>query len=269
MTTPAVALTIAGSDSSGGAGIQADLRTFGALGVFGATVLTAVTAQNTRGVRQVQVLPPAMVAAQLDAVLEDLPVAAVKTGMLANAALVELVAARAEVGTLPALVVDPVLVAASGDRLLDEEAVAVYRQRLLPHARVLTPNLHEAGVLVGRELASLSDAEAAAHELAAFGPAVVVVKGGHLEGREATDVVVADGQTTTLSAPRVATRNVHGTGCTFASATAAGLACGLDPHAALAQAKRYVSGAIAGAASWQIGAGHGPIDHLGFVAASR
>ena len=193
MTTPHVALTIAGSDSGGGAGIQADLRAFGQFGVFGASVITAVTAQNTVGVTDVHVIPAATVTAQIDAVLDDLPVAAVKTGMLATAELVELVAARAAAGELPNLVVDPVLVSATGHRLLEDSALAAYRDLLLPHATIATPNLDEAAALLGRPLRTLDDARAAAHALADLGTRVVVVKGGHLEGPHAVDVVVVDG----------------------------------------------------------------------------
>lgn len=266
MSTPPVAMTIAGSDSGGGAGLQADLRAFGHMQVFGTSVVTAVTAQNTVGVTDVHVVPAATVAAQIDAVLDDLPVAAVKTGMLATAELVALVAARAASGDLPHLVVDPVLVSATGHRLLDADAVAVYRDQLLPHAAVATPNLHEAGVLLGRELHGLAAAWDAARELSGLGAGVVVVKGGHLDGPRAVDVVVAGGEEHELVADRIDTRNVHGTGCTFAAATAAGLARGLDPMAALERAKGYVTDAIAGAASWRLGAGHGPLDHLGFTA---
>lgn len=264
MTTPHVALTIAGSDSGGGAGIQADLRAFGQFGVFGTSVITAVTAQNTLGVTDVHVIPAASVTAQIDAVLDDLPVRAVKTGMLATAELVKLVAVRAAAGELPNLVVDPVLVSATGHRLLEEIALAAYRDLLLPHATIATPNLEEAAVLVGRPLRTLADARAAAHELADLGTRVVVVKGGHLEGPQAVDVIVFEGDDYELGADRIDTSNTHGTGCTFAAAAAAGLANGLDPLDALAGAKRYVTGAIAGAAAWRLGAGNGPLDHLGF-----
>lgn len=266
MTTPAVTLTIAGSDSGGGAGIQADLRAFGQLGTFGASVITAVTAQNTVGVTDVHVLPSSSVTAQLDAVLGDLPVAAVKTGMLATTDLVELVAARASAGDLPHLVVDPVLVSATGHRLLREDALDAYRELLLPRAEIVTPNLEEAAVLVGRPLRTLDDARGAAHELATLGPRVVVVKGGHLEGARAIDVVVVDGAEHDLVADRIETTNTHGTGCTFAAATAAALANGDGPLAALEAAKRYTTSAIAGAATWRLGAGNGPLDHLGFAA---
>lgn len=264
--TPAVALTIAGSDSGGGAGIQADLRAFGQMGAFGTSVITAVTAQNTVGVTDVHVVPTATVTAQLDAVLDDLPVAATKTGMLATATLVALVAERAAAGALPRLVVDPVLVSATGHRLLEEEALAVYRERLLPHALIATPNLEEAAVLVGRALTTTDDAREAARELTSLGTRYVVVKGGHLEGEHAVDLIATrDGDEHELSAPRIQTSNTHGTGCTFAAACAAGLATGLDPLAALGQAKRYVTRCIAGAAGWRLGSGNGPLDHLAFT----
>jgi hydroxymethylpyrimidine/phosphomethylpyrimidine kinase len=260
---PPVALTIAGSDSGGGAGIQADLKSFAALGVFGTTAITAVTSQNTTAVTRVDVLAPAAVDAQITAVLSDLPVAAVKTGMLATAEIIEVVARRAAAGDLPHLVVDPVMVASSGDRLLDEDAESAYRELLFPHAEVITPNLLEAGVLTGKMLEELAHANLAADELAASIDAWVVVKGGHLRG-DATDVVAHGDERHELTADRVDTPNNHGTGCSFASATAAGLAQGLDPLAALRQAKAFVSRAVRGGANWNLGAGHGPIDHFGW-----
>jgi hydroxymethylpyrimidine/phosphomethylpyrimidine kinase len=261
--TPPVALTIAGSDSGGGAGIQADLKAFAANRVFGATAITAITAQNTRGVEAVEVLDVALVAAQIEAVLADLPVAATKTGMLATSEIVALVADNAH--RLPNLVVDPVMVAASGDRLLDLEAERAYPELLFPHALVVTPNLREAQVLVGRPLTGVDDMVAAGKELAATGVGYVVVKGGHLEGDSAIDVVVSrDGRVETLERPRVPTRNVHGTGCTFASAIAARLAWGDHPLEAIAAAKEYVHRAIEGAADWKLGSGHGPVDHFGW-----
>ncbi len=266
MSSPPVALTIAGSDSGGGAGIQADLRAFGQMGAFGTSVVTAVTAQNTVGVTDVHVIPAPTVTAQLDAVLGDLPVTAVKTGMLATSALVSLVAERAAAGSLPRLVVDPVLISATGHRLLEEEALTVYRDQLLPHALIATPNLAEAAVLVGRPLTTADDAREAARELTSLGTGYVVVKGGHLEGGQAVDLVAThDGDVHELTSARIATTNTHGTGCTFAAACAAGLAAGLDPLEALTQAKRYVTRCIAGAADWKLGAGNGPLDHLGFT----
>lgn len=263
---PPVALTIAGSDSGGGAGLQADLRAFAALGAFGTSVVTAVTAQNTTAVTDVHVIPAATVDAQLAAVLGDLPVAGVKTGMLATAELVRLVADHAARGVLPNLVVDPVLVSSTGHRLLQDDAIDTYREHLLPHAAVATPNLVEAGVLVDRELRTHEDAEEAAHEIAGLGPAIVVVKGGHTADDRALDIVVHGEEVERLDAARIDTVNTHGTGCTFAAATAAGLATGIDALDAIRQAKRYVTACIAGGARWRLGAGHGPLDHLGFSA---
>ncbi|MCA1712909.1 MAG: bifunctional hydroxymethylpyrimidine kinase/phosphomethylpyrimidine kinase [Actinobacteria bacterium] len=263
--TPRVALTIAGSDSGGGAGIQADLKAFAAAGVFGTSAVTAITAQNTVGVRAVAALDPQLVVAQIEAVLDDLPVRAVKTGMLATAGIVEAVAALA--GRLPLLVVDPVMVASSGDRLLEESAERAYVERLLPHATVLTPNLLEAQVLLGRPIGTLEEQGQAARDLGALGPRVVVVKGGHDvagTGGDAVDVVWDGTSLTELRATRVPTRNNHGTGCTFASYTAAGLALGHDPLTAVRAAKAFVRRAIAGSAAWQLGAGHGPLDHFGW-----
>ena len=265
--TPFVALTIAGSDSSGGAGIQADLKTFAALRVFGASAITALTAQNTLGVRAVHTVPADVVAAQVEAVLDDLDVRAVKTGMLATADVVHTVAALARAGRLPRLVVDPVMVASSGDRLLEEAAEQAYVDELLPHATVLTPNLRETEALLGAPVATIEDQREAARTLGALGPRVVVVKGGHpVRGADGVAIdVVWDGKTVReLSAPRVHTHNNHGTGCSFAAAVAAGLAAGLEVRQALEQAKRFVHAAISGGAHWRLGAGHGPLDHFGW-----
>lgn len=265
MTTPAVALTIAGSDSSGGAGVQADLKAFAALGVYGASAVTAVTAQNTRGVRGVLPVPAAFVVDQVEAVLADLDVRAVKTGMLGTAEVVVAVAGLAAAGRLPLLVVDPVMVASSGDRLLEGEAERAYVELLLPHATVLTPNLAEAAALLGGSIDTLADQHEAARALHALGPRVVVVKGGHAvrdSGSEAVDVVVDGSSVRELRAPRLDTANTHGTGCTFAAAVAAGLAQGSDVAAAIDAAKAYVSAALEGGATWQLGRGHGPLDHF-------
>ena len=261
---PPVAMTIAGSDSGGGAGIQADLKTFAAHGVFGTSVVTAVTAQNTAAVLGVSVLDPAFVDLQIEAVLGDLSVAAVKTGMLATAAVVEVVARRAARGELPRLVVDPVMVTSTGARLLDEDALCAYRELLLPHAAVCTPNLHEAALLAGLDVGDRVAMEEAARRLARHGPEVVVVKGGHLAGAGAPDVVLCRGTLTVLEGPRVTTVNDHGTGCSLSAATAAQMAAGLDPLAAVTAAKAYVAGALRGAARWSLGAGHGPLDHFGW-----
>ncbi len=261
---PPVALSIAGSDSAAGAGIQVDLKTFSALGVFGATVITAVTAQNTVGVQAVHAVPADMVEAQLSSVLDDLPVAAVKTGMLANARNVAAIAGRAARGELPSLVVDPVMVSSSGTRLLDDEAEEAYRARLIPEARVLTPNLREASALVGRQLRNLEDMAGAARELRSWGPEVVVVKGGHLSEGDATDVVYDGRQVRLLREERVDTPNLHGTGCTLSAAIAAYLAIGEPVERAIESAKRYVTDAIRGGAAWSLGRGHGPLDHFGW-----
>ena len=259
--TPFVALTIAGSDSGGGAGIQADLKTFAALGVFGTSAITAVTAQNTAEVRAVEVLPVDVVRQQIEAVLDDFDVAAVKTGMLATTEIVDLVADFADAGRLPHLVVDPVMVSSSGARLLDEQAEQRYVERLLPVAAVFTPNLLEAGVLVGHDVRTPADQVEAARELARRTKGVVVVKGGHGEG-DAVDVVCAGEVVTELRSTRIATGNNHGSGCSFASATAALLAKGLARPDALRQAKKFVHRAIEGAARWDLGSGHGPLDHF-------
>jgi len=263
---PPVALTIAGSDSGGGAGIQADLKTFAALGVFGTSVVTAVTAQNTVAVLGVRVLEPDFVDLQMEAVLTDLPVAAVKTGMLASAAIVAAVARRAAAGDLPLLVVDPVMVTSTGTPLLDDDGVAAYLDLLLPHAAVCTPNMREAALLASMAVTDLAQMEAAARRLAEYGPRVVVVKGGHLAADVAPDVVLADGVLTVLDGPRVPTANDHGTGCSLAAAIAAHLARGTDAVAAVVGAKAFVARAIGGASSWTLGAGHGPLDHFGWNA---
>lgn len=263
---PAVALTIAGSDSGGGAGIQADLKTFAALGVFGTSVLTAVTAQNTTAVLGVRVLEPEFVDLQIEAVLSDLPVAAVKTGMLASAATVAVVARRAAAGDLPHLVVDPVMVTSTGMPLLDDDGVGAYLESLLPHAEVCTPNMREAALLTSMAVTDVEGMEAAARRLAEYGPRVVVVKGGHLRGALAPDVVLANGVLTVLDGPRVASSNDHGTGCSLAAATAAHLARGMEAVAAVGEAKVFVARALRGAASWTLGAGHGPLDHFGWNA---
>jgi hydroxymethylpyrimidine/phosphomethylpyrimidine kinase len=258
------ALTIAGSDSGGGAGIQADLKTFGALGVYGASVLTALTAQNTLGVQAVFEAPPQFVTAQIDSVLGDIGADAVKTGMLSNAAIIEAVAEGIRRHAVPALVVDPVMVAKSGDPLLREDACSTLIERLLPLATVVTPNLPEAGVLTGLGIARLDDMREAARRIHALGPAWVVVKGGHLS--QAGDVVdlLFDGQTFhEYRSPRLETRNTHGTGCTFASAIAAGLAKGLPVVEAVAQAKAYLASVLHASVGLHLGDGpHGPMHHF-------
>ncbi|TQN44127.1 hydroxymethylpyrimidine/phosphomethylpyrimidine kinase [Blastococcus colisei] len=262
---PPVALTIAGSDSSGGAGIQADLKTFAALGVYGTSAVTALTAQNTQGVRAVYPVPADFVVAQVEAVLDDLPVAAVKTGMLATVEIVRAVADLAAAGRLPTLVVDPVMVSSSGDRLLEPQAERLYLDALLPHAAVFTPNLREAEVLLDTAIRTLADQREAARALGALGPATVVVKGGHAVADvagEAVDVVWDGDRVHDLRGSRIDTGNNHGSGCTFASATAAALATGSDAHQAVGHAKDFVTGAITGGAAWRLGHGHGPLDHF-------
>ena len=267
MATPVVALTVAGTDSAGGAGAYADLRTFAAHGVHGAAVVAALTAQSTVGIREVRLIDADFVVTQATTVLDDLDVRAVKTGFLGSTATVRVVADLAAAGRLPALVVDPVLVRADGRRLFDPTVEEAYVDALLPHAVVATPNRAEAGLLVGRPLRTTDDMADAASELAARGPRVVVVKGGDAEdeGHESIDVVAtADGLVERLVLPRLATANDHGSGCTFAAATAARLARGADVLDAVRSAKRYVHASLAGAASWRLGGGHGPLDQMGW-----
>jgi len=254
-----VVLTVAGSDSGGGAGIQADLRTFAAHGVHGTSAITAVTAQNSVAVLDWVALDPRMVVAQMEAVASDMPVAAAKTGMLATAAIVSAVAAALERLRLPLVVVDPVMIAKSGDRLLDRDAETAYRERLLPLATVVTPNLPEAESLLGRPVRTLAEMREAARALRAMGPRAVVVKGGHLEG-DAVDVFWDGERMEDLSAPRVATKNTHGTGCTYSAAIAARLALGDPLLDAVRGAKAYLTEAIR--RSYSVGRGHGPVDHL-------
>lgn len=261
--TPPVVLTIAGSDSGGGAGIQADLKTFAAQRCFGASVITAVTAQNTRAVTDVHAVPVATVDSQLTAVLDDLPVAAVKTGMLGSAEVAELVAARARGGALPHLVVDPVLVSSTGHEL----GVVAAIERLLPYAVVATPNVAEAAALVGRPVRTSDELARAAADLVAGGARYVVVTGGDAPeagAGQAVDAVCGDGKEWLLRGPRVATRHNHGSGCTFSAAIAAGLAHGRPVPDAIAHAKSYVARALAGSADWQLGHGIGPLDHFGW-----
>jgi hydroxymethylpyrimidine/phosphomethylpyrimidine kinase len=255
-----IALTIAGSDSGGGAGIQADLKTFAAFGVFGTSAITAITAQNTVGVTAVQALPADLVTAQIEAVSSDMHIAATKVGMLATVAVVEAVAAAIASLELPLVVVDPVMLAKSGDRLLDDDAVRAVKEELLPRALVVTPNLPEAEALSGRAIHSLEDARDAATRILKLGPSAVVIKGGHGEGPELVDLLF-DGRTfLEFRTARIETRNTHGTGCTFASAVAARLALGDALVDAVANAQAYVAGAIRHA--FAIGHGHGPLDHF-------
>ncbi|MCJ2092434.1 bifunctional hydroxymethylpyrimidine kinase/phosphomethylpyrimidine kinase [Methylobacterium sp. J-072] len=260
-----IAVTIAGSDSGGGAGIQADLKTFSALGVYGASVITALTAQNTRGVQGIHDVPADFVARQIDSVFSDLAVDAVKIGMLSQIAVIEAVAdglAR-QAGKIP-VVLDPVMVATSGDRLISEDAVAALRDRLLARADLITPNLPEAAVLLGEAVAEdEAGAAAQARRLVALGARAVLIKGGHGTGAMSVDhLVTADGHAQTFAAPRLATRNTHGTGCTLSSAIAAGLARGLTLPEAVAAAKDYLTAALMAADRLAIGSGHGPVHHF-------
>ena len=252
-------MTISDSDSGGGSGVQADLKTFAALGVYGTSVLTAVTAQNTQRVTDVLELPASLVRSQVETVLADIGTDAVKTGMLPSTAIIEAVADKVREHGLSDLVVDPVMVAKSGDRLLREDAVDALRTLLIPLARVVTPNAPEAGLLVGREIETLDDARNAAREIVDMGAECAVVKGGHLDG-PATDILYDGREFRAFTAPRVATTSDHGTGCTFASAIAAGLARGLSVRDAVSQAKKYVTAAIRHA--FPMGRGRGPINHF-------
>ena len=254
------ALTIAGSDSGGGAGIQADLKTFTAFGVYGMSAVTAVTAQNTLAVQSAVDLPLEMLEAQVRSVTSDIGVDAVKTGMLSSAAIVERLCDLLEELHLPNLVVDPVMVAKGGHLLLSEEACDIVRRRLLPLATVVTPNLLEAKALTGRNVQSRSDMREAARKLADLGADWVVVKGGHLEDEDAVDIVFDGSGVDELVAPRSATKNTHGTGCTLSAAITAGLAKGRPVREAIRTGKDFVTEAIAGAVS--LGHGHGPINHF-------
>jgi hydroxymethylpyrimidine/phosphomethylpyrimidine kinase len=262
MTTP-IALTIAGSDSSGGAGIQADLKTFTAFGVYGASVITALTAQNTLGVAGIHHVPADFVTAQLDAVFSDLDVDAVKIGMVAQPATIAAIVAGLERWSPRHVVLDPVMVASSGDRLLDRGAVEALRTGLIPRASLITPNLPEAAALLDEAVAeSRAAIESQGRRLLAMGCRMVLIKGGHGQGAESIDYLVGGDGVTTLTAPRIATRNTHGTGCSLSSAIAAGLARGEQPETAVRHAKTWISAAIAAADRLDVGRGHGPIHHF-------
>jgi hydroxymethylpyrimidine/phosphomethylpyrimidine kinase len=259
LTIP-VALTIAGSDSSGGAGIQADLKTFAALGVYGLSVISAVTAQNTVGVRAVQELDLNVIEAQLDAVADDFSIAALKTGMLSSAAIIEVVANGIRRHGLGPLVVDPVMVAKSGDRLLRKDAVEALRSVLLPLAHLVTPNIPEAEVLAETPIRTREDRIVAARAIMRLGARAVVIKGGHSEEDPVVDLLVDEHGTDEFSARRIATTSTHGTGCTFSAAITAALAQGADLPAAVAQAREYVTRALVSAP--RLGHGHGPMNHF-------
>lgn len=253
------ALTIAGSDSGAGAGIQADLKTFAAHGVYGTCAITAVTAQNTLSVDEVLEMPTSLIESQIDAVVLDIGVDVVKTGMLSSSAIIEVVVAKVKEHNLRRLVVDPVMVAKGGDKLLQDEAVDTMRRVLLPLATVITPNAPEAGVLVGKKIETLDDARAAARELVLMGAKAAVVKGGHLPGPP-TDILYDGAEFRAFTAQRIDSTNTHGTGCTFASAIAANLAKGMALRDAVSEAKRFVTSAIRSAVP--LGHGHGPLNHF-------
>jgi len=255
-------LSIAGSDSGGGAGIQADLKTFAALGCYGMTAITALTAQNTLGVSGIHGVPPAFLKAQIQAVVEDIGVDAVKLGMLHAPEVVEVVAWAIDHYRLPNVVLDPVMVATSGDRLIASETVQVLVRELFPRAVVVTPNLDEAALLIGHAIGGIDALDGAADELLALGARAVLLKGGHLPGDDVVDVLLqSDGARKRLASQRIASRNLHGTGCTLSSAIAAHLALGLGLPEAVERARAYVVGAMAAGADVQVGAGHGPLNH--------
>ncbi len=269
---PLTVLTIAGSDSGGGAGIQADVRTFSAFALHATTAVTAVTAQNTLGVDAVASIDPDMVVAQVRSVVADFEVTAVKTGMLASPATIERVAQLAREGVLPHLVVDPVLVSSSGHALMSDGGVQAYRESLLRYAEVVTPNLREASLLCDVDVRDVKDADdmlALARALLAYGPAFALVKGGHfaeasLTETRAPDILASAEDVFVFDAARVDTQNDHGTGCSLSAAIAAGLALGRSVPDATRDAKSFVLAALTSAANWKLGAGHGPIDHLGW-----
>jgi hydroxymethylpyrimidine/phosphomethylpyrimidine kinase len=257
-----IAMTVAGSDSGGGAGIQADLKTFAALGVYGCSAITSLTAQNTQGVQGVLPISSAFVQAQITSVLSDIPVGAIKTGMLATAEIISAVADSLAANDIP-LVLDPVMVATSGDRLLAEDAIKTLITRLIPRARILTPNLLEAAALLSAPVAcSMTEMEQQARHLLAMGAQAVLVKGGHGFGEESTDLLLTDTSMELFSAKRIATRNTHGTGCTLASAIAAGLAKQLSLRDAVAEAKIFLHNALLHSDELTIGHGSGPVHHF-------
>jgi hydroxymethylpyrimidine/phosphomethylpyrimidine kinase len=262
MTIP-IALTIAGSDSSGGAGVQADLKTFSALGVYGASVITALTAQNTTGVSGIHDVPADFVTAQIDAVFSDLDVRAVKIGMVAQRATIDAIVAGLARWSPKHIVLDPVMVATSGDHLLAADAVATLRTKLIPFASLITPNLPEAAVLLDEPVAATEAAiESQGRRLLAMGCPAVLIKGGHGQGSESVDYLFGGNGTIALAAPRVATKNTHGTGCSLSSAIAAGLAKGEAMESAVRHAKTWISAAIAASDRLDVGHGHGPVHHF-------
>jgi hydroxymethylpyrimidine/phosphomethylpyrimidine kinase len=262
MTIP-VALTIAGSDSSAGAGIQADLKTFAAFGVYGASVITALTAQNTQGVTGIHQVPADFVTAQIDAVFSDLDVRAVKIGMVSERMVIEAIVAGLQRWSPKHVVLDPVMVATSGDRLLSPDAVEALRLKLIPRAALITPNLPEAAALLDEQIASgEGQIESQGKSLLAMGASAVLIKGGHGNGAESIDYLIRETGIVALAAPRIATKNTHGTGCSLSSAIAAGLAKGDDLETAVRHAKAWLTAAIAAADRLGVGHGHGPIHHF-------
>jgi hydroxymethylpyrimidine/phosphomethylpyrimidine kinase len=262
MTIP-IALTIAGSDSSGGAGVQADLKTFAAFGVYGASVITALTAQNTQGVTGIHQVPADFVTAQIDAVFADLDVKAVKIGMVSQRAAIEAIEGGIQRWSPEHIVLDPVMVATSGDRLLAPDAIEALRTRLIPRASLITPNLPEAAALLDEQVASSeTQIESQGRRLLAMGSGAVLIKGGHGKGAESIDYLFRQAGVVALAAPRIATKNTHGTGCSLSSAIAAGLAKGGDLETAVRNAKTWVTAAIAAADRLRVGHGHGPIHHF-------
>ncbi len=258
------ALTIAGSDSGGGAGIQADLKTFSALGCYGMSVITALTAQNTVTVTGICPVPPEFIVQQIDAVMQDIGVDAIKIGMLHSSEVIRTVAERLAHYHVEHIVVDPVMVAKSGAKLLRDEAVMALREALLPLATVVTPNLPEAAVLLGRPISGLVEMQQACRALGELGPQAVLLKGGHLGGEQSPDVLYlrAEGSLSVLRAPRVETGNTHGTGCTLSSAIAAYLARGYSVRKAVERAKAYMTAALRAGAAYRLGQGHGPVHHF-------
>ena len=255
-----VCLSIAGSDSSAGAGIQADLKTFAAHGVYGVTAITAVTVQNTMGVEAVQEMRPDIVSGQIRCLFRDMPVHAVKIGMVFNTRIIEAIASELRSTEVPPIVLDPVMVSKSGFELLQPDAREALQRDLLPLADLVTPNLHEAGLLTGRTMGNVADMEGAARELLQTGCGAIVIKGGHLGDRSVTDVYCDANGIAHLRGEFVPTSNTHGTGCTFSSALAANLALGRTPHEAASRGKGYIGAALA--ASSPLGHGHGPVNHF-------
>ena len=257
MASKPVALTIAGSDPSGGAGIQADLKTFHQFGVYGEAVVTLITVQNTVGVEAVEVLPAGLVSRQIRAAIQDIPPAAAKTGALGTREVIEAVSDAASGFEFP-LVVDPVIVSKHGAALMDSQGIEALKSSLLPHTFLLMPNLYEAAALAGREVSDLAGMRIAAEALAALGPKSVLIKGGHLVG-DATDILLHNGEWFQFTLPRLKTQHTHGTGCTYSAAITAGLAQGLDLPTAVRRAKRYIHSAIE--TNPGLGSGHGPVNH--------